>query len=241
MSDTHRTPDPARSLFSGRPSGERGARSFTIRRGRRGPQKEHALAVLVPGLSIEASLQPVDFAVMFGRAAPLIIDVGFGAGTTTLALAHHHPEANVLGIETHENGLAMLAHDVTERGVTNVRLLAGDAFDVFALMVEPVSVQTIQLVCPDPWPKPAQAHRRLFNSSFARMCADRLVVGGELRLATDSAPYADQMLAVANAEPLLRNAYDGFAPRHPERPTTNFERKGLAAGREMRELLFSRR
>ncbi len=182
----------------------------------------------------------MDFAAAFGRAASLLIDVGFGAGATTLALAQHHPEANVLGIETHENGLAMLAHDVTERGITNVRLLAGDAFDAFAHMVEPLSVHTIQLICPDPWPKPAQAHRRLFNALFAHMCADRLVVGGELRLGTDSAPYADQMLTVADAEPLLVNAYDGFASRHPERPTTAYERKGLAAGREMRELLFNR-
>lgn len=240
MSAADRPPGFAPSLFSGRPSQERGARSFTIRRGRRGPQKEHALAVLVPGLSIAASLQPVDFAAAFGRPAPLIIDVGFGAGATTLALARQHPEANVLGIETHENGLAMLAHDVTERGITNVRLLAADVFDAFAHMIEPLSVQTIQLICPDPWPKPAQTHRRLFNALFAHMCADRLVVGGELRLGTDSASYADQMLTVAGGEPLLVNAHDGFSSRHPERPTTIYELKGLAAGREMRELLLYR-
>lgn len=135
----------------------------------------------------------------------------------------------------------MLAHDVTERGVTNVRLVAGDVFDVFTHMVGKECVHIIQLVCPDPWPKPAQAHRRLFNAAFARMCADRLVPGGELRLATDSAPYADQMLMVGRGEARLLNAYDEFAPRHPERPTTTYERKGLAAGREMKELLYRRR
>ena len=229
------------SLFSGRPSEARGARSFTIRRGRRGPQKEHALGVLVPQLSISPSLHVADFERAFGRNGPLIIDVGFGAGATTLALAQHHQNANVIGIETHENGLAMLAHEATERGLDNIRLIAGDAFDVMANMVEIASVQIIQLVCPDPWPKQAQSHRRLFSSDFARMCADRLVAGGELRLATDSTPYADHMLRVASAEQLLVNAYDGFAPRHPERPTTTYERKGLAAGRAMQELLFRRR
>ena len=181
-----------------------------------------------------------DFEACFGRRGSLIIDVGFGAGATTLALAEHHPNANVIGIETHENGLAMLAHDATARRLENVRLIAGDAFDVLSNKVDFESVQIIQLICPDPWPKPAQAHRRLFTSAFARMCAYRLVVGGELRLATDAAPYAEQMLRVASAEKLLVNVYDGFAPRHPERPTTPYERKGLAAGRVIQELLFRR-
>ena len=136
--------------------------------------------------------------------------------------------------------LTALAHEVDARDISNVRLLAADAFDVLLNMVPMASAHIIQLVCPDPWPKAKQAHRRLFNAAFARMGAERLVDGGELRLATDHAGYAEQMLQVCEAETLLTNAYDTWAPRHPERPTTNYERKGLAAGREMRELLHRR-
>jgi tRNA (guanine-N7-)-methyltransferase len=226
--------------FSGRPSGDRSARSFTIRRGRRGPQKEHALQVLVPQLAIPLAVSPVQFVDAFGRSAPLIVDIGFGSGETTLALAEQHPEANVIGIETHENGLAMLAHEVTARGLTNVRMIAGDAFDVLGTMIARSSVAVLQLVCPDPWPKPAQSHRRLFSPAFAAMVADRLAVGGSLRLATDWAPYAEQMLVVASATPSLRNRTEGYSSRDPHRPVTAYERKGAAAGRSMTDLSFVR-
>jgi tRNA (guanine-N7-)-methyltransferase len=226
--------------FSGRPSGNRSARSFSIRRGRRGPQKEHALRVLVPQLAIPLSISPVDLSASFGRSGPLILDVGFGSGETTLALAAGHPEANVIGIETHENGLAMLAHEVVERSLANVRMIAGDAFDVLAAMFAPSTVSALQLICPDPWPKAAQSHRRLFSPAFAALVAERLVVGGTLRLATDWAPYADQMLSVASATATLRNTVDDFARRDVSRPITAYERKGALAGRSMRELVFER-
>ena len=226
--------------FVGRPSGDRAARSFTIRRGRRGPQKEHALAVLVPKLSIVAQRLPIDPTEVFARNAPLLIDIGFGAGHTTLALAETHVAANVLGIETHENGLAMLAHELDRRAITNVRVICADAFDVIDVMIPKQSAQIIQLVCPDPWPKINQSHRRLFNPTFARMLAERLVFGGELRLATDWEPYAHQMARIIDREELLANAYVCFAPPHPERPVTNYGRKGLAAGRAMRDLLARR-
>lgn len=177
---------------------------------------------------------------MFARTAPLIVDIGFGSGDTTLALARRYCDANVLGIETHENGLAMLAHELDQRAITNVRVVCADAFDVINLMIPKQSAQIIQLVCPDPWPKHNQSHRRLFNASFARMLAERLVVGGELRLATDWSPYAEQMADVIAGEPLLENSYARFAPAHPERPVTNYERKGLVAGRSMRDLLARR-
>ena len=226
--------------FAGRPSGDRAARSFTIRRGRRGPQKEHALDVLVPKLSIVAQLSPIDPTEVFARDAPLLIDIGFGAGHTTVALAETHGPANVLGIETHENGLAMLAHELDRRAITNVRVICADAFDVIDVMIPKQSAQIIQLICPDPWPKINQSHRRLFNATFARILAERLVVGGELRLATDWEPYAEQMAAIIDREPLLANAFVRFAPPHPERPVTNYERKALAAGRAMRDLLALR-
>ena len=195
----------------------------------------------MPKLSIALSSQVVDPAEMFSRVAPLIIDIGFGSGETTVALAEHHPEANILGIETHENGLAMLAHELDQRSIANVRLVCGDAFDVIGAMIPKQSAHIIQLVCPDPWPKHNQSHRRLVNGPFAAMLAERLIVGGELRLATDWEPYAEQMARVIDAEPLLENAYVRFAPPHTQRPVTNYERKGLAAGRTVRDLLAVRR
>lgn len=196
--------------------------------------------MLVPTLSIPTVDHTIDASAEFARTAPLIIDIGFGAGDTTLALAHAHVDANVLGIETHENGLAMLAHEVDRQGITNVRFVRGDAFDVIDRMIAKESAQIIQLVCPDPWPKPNQSHRRLLSGVFARMLTERLVEGGELRMATDWLPYAEQMLAIIGAEPLLENCYARFAPAHPERPVTKYERKGLTAGRMMNDLLARR-
>ncbi len=196
--------------------------------------------MLVPRLSIALRSTAVDLFAEFGRSGPLIVDVGFGSGETTLALAEQYPDANVIGIETHENGLAMLAHEADRLGVTNVRLIAGDAFDALAHMISPSSISIVQIVCPDPWPKPAQAHRRLFSPAFAALVAERLVAGGELRLATDWEPYAAQMLEVASANDMLHNTYERFAPRDATRPATAYERKGVTAGRSTTDLRFVR-
>jgi tRNA (guanine-N7-)-methyltransferase len=124
--------------------------------------------------------------------------------------------------------------------VDNVRMLSVDAVWSMEHLLRPDSVSELWTFFPDPWPKQRHHRRRLVVPGFARLAASRLVPGGRWRLATDWADYATQMGAVLDAEPLLRNAYDGPAPRWAERPLTRFERRGIEAGRAIVDLDYRR-
>jgi tRNA (guanine-N7-)-methyltransferase len=119
-------------------------------------------------------------------------------------------------------------------------LLRGDAVPLLADHVAPDSLAGVRIFFPDPWPKKKHHKRRLVRPEFVALVASRLAVGGRLHLATDWAPYADQMLAVCTAEPLLRNEFAEWAPRPEWRPRTKFESRATDEGRVSRDLMFRR-
>jgi tRNA (guanine-N7-)-methyltransferase len=182
----------------------------------------------------------LDLAGWFGRQAPVLLEIGSGMGETTSQLAAAQPEVNYLAIEVYEPGLAQLMLRAEALGVTNLRLLRGDAVTVLTEHVAPDTLSGVRIFFPDPWPKKKHHKRRLVQREFVALVASRLAVGGRLHLATDWADYADQMLAVCTAEPLLRNEFDGWAERPDWRPVTKFETRARAEGRVSRDLVFRR-
>ena len=239
--DRPETPGGRQQPFarSGRPSADRAARSFKPR-GRMTPGLRRALDSLAPSLLIPTAVALLDVAAQFGRSGPLMVDLGFGMGDTTMALASRNPEANVLGIDVHLPGIARVAEQAAGQGRTNIRLIAADGIDVLRHMLAPGSVSLLQVAFPDPWPKPSQRHRRLVDASFVSLAASRLTPGGVFRLATDVDDYADQMLRALTEEPGLANMVASDAPRDPQRPVTKFERRAIAAGRTVRDFAFCR-
>lgn len=186
---------------------------------------------------------PYDPSAWFGRTVPLVLEIGSGTGESTAAQAAAAPDTDHLAVEVFEPGLAQLLMRIGEAGLTNLRLLRGDAVDLMGERVPPGSLAAIRIFFPDPWPKRRHHKRRLVQPEFAALAASRLAIGGLLHLATDWADYAAQMRAVGTAEPLLENvtdAPDGWTPRPPWRPVTKFERRARAEGREVRDLLFRR-
>jgi tRNA (guanine-N7-)-methyltransferase len=182
----------------------------------------------------------LDTAAWFGRSAPVLLEIGSGMGETTARLAHAEPDVNYLAIEVYEPGLAQLILRAEALGVPNLRLLRGDAVTMLAEHVPPGALAGVRIYFPDPWPKKKHHKRRLVQPEFVALVASRLAVGGRLHLATDWAEYADQMLAVCGAEPLLRNEFDGWAPRPDWRPVTKFETRARHEGRISRDLMFQR-
>lgn len=178
----------------------------------------------------------------FGRAAPLVLEIGSGMGETTAALAAAAPEVNYLAVEVYRPGLAQLLMRADAMGLTNLRLIRGDAVRLLRAHLRPASVAAIRVFFPDPWPKARHHKRRLVEPRFVALAASRLVPGGTLHLATDWQHYADQMLDACRAEPLLRNTGgpDGWAPRPPWRPVTKFEQRAVTEGRAIRDLIFQR-
>ncbi|WP_460835625.1 tRNA (guanosine(46)-N7)-methyltransferase TrmB [Nocardioides hungaricus] len=175
---------------------------------------------------------------MFGRTAPLIVEIGSGVGESTVALAAARPDHDVVAFEVWRPGVADTLGRIGEAGLTNVRLLSVDAVWSMEHLVEPGSLAGLWTFFPDPWHKKRHHKRRLVSPDFAHLAATRLAPGAEWRLATDWADYAEQMVEVLGAEPLLAGGVTG---RWAERPVTRFERKGLAAGREIADLAYVRR
>lgn len=174
---------------------------------------------------------------VFGREAPLVVEVGSGIGEATVALAAARPGVNVLAFEVWRPGVAETLAKLGEAGVGNVRLYSVDAAWSTEHLLAPASVSELWTFFPDPWRKTRHHKRRLVDPAYAALAASRLVPGGVWRLATDWADYARQMADVLDAEPLLDG---GVVERWAERPVTKFERKGLAAGRSITDLAYRR-
>jgi tRNA (guanine-N7-)-methyltransferase len=219
----------------------RTVRSFVLRAGRMGPGLARAIAELGPRFVLPYASAQTDFHLAFGRGAPLVVEIGCGMGYATAAIAASMPDTDFIGIEVHEPGVGALLKRIGELGLHNVRIVRHDAVEVLEHMVAPASLAGLHVFFPDPWPKARHAKRRLVQPRFVRLAASRLAPGGRLHAATDWRPYAEQMLEVLRAEPLLENAAEGYAQRPPYRPLTKFEQRGLGLGHEVRDLVFVRR
>ncbi|SDO77340.1 tRNA (guanine-N7-)-methyltransferase [Nakamurella panacisegetis] len=184
---------------------------------------------------------PFDGDRAFGRSAPLVIEIGSGMGESTAAMAVARPDINLMAVEVYKPGVAQTFHHLARAGASNVRVMRGDGVQILTELIAPGSLAEAWLFFPDPWPKTKHLKRRLVTPPFTELVASRLRKGGTFRLATDWAPYAEQMLAVGSTTKGLRNAYPGWAARPDFRPRTRFERRGIAAGREIFDLEFTRR
>jgi tRNA (guanine-N7-)-methyltransferase len=205
------------------------------------PAQQRALDVLLPRLGIAYAPEPLDFAAAFGRIAPVTLEIGFGMGETTAAIAAAHPERDFLGLEVHGPGVGALLNRVDSAGLTNIRVIQHDAVDVVAHMIPPASLAGIHVYFPDPWPKKRHHKRRLLQPSFVHALAQRLAPSGYLHAATDWDDYAQEILGTLSAEALLANTVPDFAPRPAWRPLTKFEARGLQLGHGVRDLVFRRR
>lgn len=183
---------------------------------------------------------PVDFAAWFERDAPVLLEIGSGMGETTAQLVAAAPDVNYVAVEVYKPGLAQLLMRAEALGATNLRVLRGDAVDLLTDHVEPGALSGVRIFFPDPWPKKKHHKRRLVQPEFVHLVATRLKPGGTLHLATDWEHYAEQMLEVCSAEPLLRNWYDGWAPRPEWRPVTKFEQRAVEEDRVSHDLMFDR-
>jgi tRNA (guanine-N7-)-methyltransferase len=177
------------------------------------------------------------WAEVFGREAPIIVEIGSGIGEATAALAAGRPSYDVVALEVWRPGVAHTLGLLAEAGADNVRLLSVDAVWCLEHLFGPGEVEELWTFFPDPWPKTRHHKRRLVNDAFVALATSRLRPGGLWRLATDWADYAEQMRAVLDAETRLDG---GVVPRWEDRPVTKFERKGLAADRRIVDLAYRR-
>lgn len=170
-----------------------------------------------------------------------MLELGFGMGEATTAMASANCGVAILAVEVHSPGIISLLRLCEKQEITNIRVAHGDGIVLLADMLAPQSLQGIRAYFPDPWTKARHQKRRLVRPDLVRLAANRLRIGGFFHSATDSQNYAEQMLEVLTAEPMLRNEFKSFAPRPPERPITGYERRGLAQGHEIFDVVFRRK
>lgn len=242
MNDDSTGVRPARPHHNVTDSGRRKREVLTYsRRGSRFTPKQQAgwdrwaADWVIPDEAVDAP--DFSWSSWFGREAPLIVEIGGGVGEATAALAAARPSYDILSLEVWLPGVAESLGRVGEAGATNVRFCGVDAVWTLEHLLAPGSIAELWTFFPDPWHKTRHHKRRLVNGRNAAVAASRLVEGGTWRLATDWAEYAQQMVDVLDAEPLLEG---GPVERWAERPVTKFERKGLAVGRTIVDLAYRR-
>jgi tRNA (guanine-N7-)-methyltransferase len=235
-------------------------RSFHPRRGRMSARHHDAHAALWPRFGFEVEdgdRAPLDLAALFGRAAPVVLEIGFGMGDTTAAMAAADPGRDYLAVEVHTPGIANLLALIGEQNLPNVRVARADAMQLVH-KIERGSLDAVHVFFPDPWPKARHHKRRLIRAENVALLRERLRPGGVLHCATDWPHYAASMAEVLDADPgLIRDAAglssagspsagpvaarDDLAGERAGRPETKFERRGVAAGRPIADLRYLRR
>ena len=269
MNDTNPTeptpvnPDSARSprIRGSLPEGvafPKTIKSFVRRAGRTTTGQTKAFEDLGPQFLLPYQSDALDLIAAYAGAerargqnasnsAPTVLEIGFGMGEATAHIAGVMPEKNFLCCEVHEPGVGALLKRIGEQGLGNIRIVAHDAVEVIDHMLPLHSLDGVHIFFPDPWHKKKHNKRRLIQPPLIARLAARLKPGGYLHCATDWQPYAEQMLAVLSAEPLLCNParaqhpeLQGYAPKPHYRPLTKFENRGLKLGHGVWDLVFER-
>jgi tRNA (guanine-N7-)-methyltransferase len=219
----------------------RAIKSYVLRAGRMGPGQTRAFDQFGAKFLLPYQAQRLDPSAAFGRPAPLILEIGFGMGDATAKIAHTRPNDNFLCCEVHAPGVGALLKRCGEELIDNIRIVQHDAVEVMDHMLGDNSLDGVHIFFPDPWHKSRHHKRRLIQGPFVHRLVQHIRPGGYLHLATDWQPYAEQMLEVLSAEPLLHNTAEGFAPKPDYRPVTKFENRGLKLGHGVWDLVFLRR
>jgi len=217
-------------------------KTYVLRAGRMGSGQIRAFDQYGARFLLPYQSERLDVNAAFGRSAPLILEIGFGMGDATAHIAQVRPDDNFLCCEVHEPGVGALLKRCGENNINNIRIVQHDAVEVMDQMLGQDSLDGVHIFFPDPWHKSRHHKRRLIQSPFVQRLAQHILPGGYLHLATDWAPYAEQMMAVLSAEPLLVNTAGAgqFASQPGYRPLTKFENRGLKLGHGVWDLVFRR-
>ena len=219
----------------------REVKTYVLRAGRMTAAQQKAYNELAPSWCIPFEDKILNFVDIFGNTNPIIIEIGFGMGDATVAIAEANPNINYLGIEVHTPGVGKVLSEIQKRDLKNLYLIEHDAMEVLEKMIGDNSVNGFHIFFPDPWHKKRHHKRRLVQRPRTNLLAQKLASGGYLYFVTDIVEYAEFGLEELTLTEGLVNKYDGFAEPQPWRTQTKFERKGLAADRKITEILFEKK
>lgn len=218
----------------------RTVKTFVLRAGRMTDNEKKCYNELHPVWCIPFEHKTLNYTEIFNNNNPVTLEIGFGMGHSTAALAEQRPGMNYLGLEVHRPGVGKLLGEIKKRGLSNIFIIEHDAIEVLETMIPDSSLEAFHIFFPDPWPKKKHHKRRLIQRPRTDLLAQKLAPGGYLYFATDIEDYAHQALEELSATAGIKNRYEGFAPHQEWRPRTKFEQKGIDAGREIFEIIFEK-
>lgn len=219
---------------------QRRIKSYVLRAGRVSNRQQQGLSLWLKDYELEYNGSPWDYAQAFGRDADVVVEIGFGMGTSLFTMAQENPELNYIGVEVHKAGVGSLVADIHDHQLTNLRVVSHDAVEVFQTQLADNSIAGVQIFFPDPWHKKRHHKRRLIQPDFIRLLVEKIKPGGFIHCATDWQEYAEHILEVLSAEPSLSNQQSdkGYAPKPASRPLTKFEQRGERLGHGVWDLIF---
>ncbi|QJR81301.1 tRNA (guanosine(46)-N7)-methyltransferase TrmB [Alteromonas pelagimontana] len=217
-------------------------KSFVKREGRLTNGQTKALEAYWPTMGVEYADAELNFAELYGRSAPVVLEIGFGMGKSLVEMADSDRAKDFFGIEVHRPGVGACLGDAGELGLTNLRAMEHDAVEVLKNMIPDGSLARLQLYFPDPWHKTRHHKRRIVQPEFVQLVRSKLAVGGHFHMATDWEAYAEHMAEVMDqAEGYRNTAEEGhFVPRPDYRPITKFETRGQKLGHGVWDLIYER-
>nr|WP_245977615.1 tRNA (guanosine(46)-N7)-methyltransferase TrmB [Kushneria sinocarnis] len=204
--------------------------------------QQRGLDEVFPRLGLTLARGMIDPERVFGRRAPLVVEIGFGMGGSLLEQARTHPQTDFIGIEVHPPGVGKLLDEADKAGLDNLRVYREDALAVLDEALPAGSVDTLQLFFPDPWPKKKHHKRRIVQPAFLERVHRVLQPNGRLHMATDWENYAEHMVEVMSTTPgFVNTAVAGdYVPRPDFRPLTKFETRGERLGHGVWDLIYRR-
>ena len=212
-------------------------RSYRIRGSRiTGPQQS-ALDKYWGVYGIDYSTSLIEPAALFPNSREIILEIGFGMGEATALIGRDSPDTGFLAVEVHKPGIGKLMARIEELGLSNIRIIEGDAHPILQTMIPDQSVDGVHLFFPDPWPKKRHNKRRIINAEFLKLIHPKIKDGGFFHIATDWVPYAEYIQEVFAASPL----FSGGVVNRPEwRPVTRFEGQGITKDHQVNDLRYTK-
>lgn len=222
------------------PGYRRGIKTYVLRKGRMTQAQERDYEELSPVWCIPFKNEKLNLIDVFGNTNPVVIEIGFGMGKATAEIAEKNPDVNYIGIEVHTPGIGRLLGEIRSRDLKNLYIIEHDALEVLDNMIGDGSVNGFHIFFPDPWQKKKHHKRRMVKRPNTDLFSRKLCAGGYIYFVTDWREYADFALEELENTDGIRNRFKAFAEGIDWRPETKFERKGLDADREIKELYFEK-
>ena len=220
---------------------KRPIRSYILRQGRITTAQNKAIRENFQKHAVIFENKLTNFSDLFkNKNSELILEIGFGMGTSTAEIAKSNLNKNYIAIEVHSPGVGNLLKLIQESDIRNLKIIQHDAVEVLNVMIKNDSLDGIHIFFPDPWPKKRHHKRRLIQSNLLKLIAQKIKKSGYLHIATDWEDYALWIIDLLDKEELLQKTSDDFFKKPDYRPLTKYENRGIKLGYRVWDMIYRR-